>query len=131
MESLGGFGGEVEKKLKELKMDTEGNVLEKEREALNKVEPKESERRVHQLRKQREIMFQEELKHKRLKKIKSKVYRKIRNKNKKGEDEEEGEEGQMERLQEERATERVSLKHRTHGKYIKQLMRYAGDKDRV
>lgn len=37
----------------------------------------------------------------------------------------------MERLQEERATERVSLKHRTHGKYIKQLMRYAGDKDRV
>ena len=74
-------------------MDSEGNVLAKEREALNKVEPQESERRVHLLRKQREIMFQEELKHKRLKKIKSKVYRKIRNKQKTGDEEAEGEEG--------------------------------------
>ena len=74
-------------------------------------------------------MFNQEVENKRLNKIKSKLYRKIRKKQEKGKESMGNEE--IDEMLEERAKERMSLKHKTQNKYIKQLMRYGGDKKRV
>lgn len=92
----------------------------------NKLSVEEVAERRGELRKMRELMFRAEIKARRVNKIKSKTYRKIRRKEKErlgekiDEEEEEGEEGQMKR-ELERARERATLRHKHTGKWAKQM----------
>jgi len=70
----------VEAKLKELNLLNEEDFLKEEREMLKKLNPDEAKRRETELTKHRNLMFYQELKHKRISKIKSKLYHKIKNK---------------------------------------------------
>ena len=92
----------------------------------NKLSVEEVAERRGELRKMRELMFRAEIKARRVNKIKSKTYRKIRRKEKErlgekiDEEEEEGEEGRMKR-ELERARERATLRHKHTGKWAKQM----------
>ena len=92
----------------------------------NKLSVEEVAERRGELRKMRELMFRAEVKARRMNKIKSKTYRKIRRKEKErlgekiDEEEEEGEEGRMKR-ELERARERATLRHKHTGKWAKQM----------
>lgn len=84
--------------------------------------------RRNELRKMRELMFRAEIKAKRVKKIKSKMYRKIkrREREKLDVDEDEDEETMLKK----RAVERATLKHKNTGKWAKQMnARHGHDED--
>lgn len=95
------FGNRVENKLKRLKMDSEKNIIEQEREQIDRLDldSKETQKRLNMIKKQRDIMFQQEIQNKRLNKIKSKLYRKIKNKQKAKEIIEEGVENEAEKIE--------------------------------
>ncbi|TFK21288.1 Utp14-domain-containing protein [Coprinopsis marcescibilis] len=95
-----------------------------------------AERRA-ELRKMRELMYRAEIKAKRVKKIKSKTYRKLRRKEKermaeKIDDEEDSddEEAQMKK-EVERARERATLRHKHTGKWAKQMRSKHVDEDQM
>jgi U3 small nucleolar RNA-associated protein 14 len=73
----------VEAKLKELNLLNEEDFLKEERDMLKKLNPDEAKRREAELTKHRNLMFYQELKQKRISKIKSKLYHKIKNKREK------------------------------------------------
>lgn len=80
-----------------------------------------------ELRKMRELMFRAEAKAKRVAKIKSKTYRRLRKKERaklaeQDDDAEETEEGRL-KMEVERARERATLKHRSTGKWAMELKR--------
>ncbi len=70
----------VEEKLKELNLWNEEDFLQEEKDLLKKLNPDEAKRRETELAKNRNLMFYKELKQKRVAKIKSKLYHKIKNK---------------------------------------------------
>lgn len=70
----------VEAKLKELNLLNEEDCLNEEKELLKKLNPDEAKKRQTELAKHRNLMFYQELKNKRIAKIKSKLYHKIKNK---------------------------------------------------
>lgn len=100
---------------------TENKMLEANHLSVEEIEERRSE-----LRKMRELMFRAEIKAKRVSKIKSKTYRKIKRKEKErlGEllaaDESDGEDGRMKK-DIERAKERATLRHKNTGKWAKQM----------
>ncbi|KAM6498890.1 Utp14 domain containing protein [Amanita muscaria] len=103
-------------------MRTEENILKANKLTLEEV----AERRA-ELRRMRDLMFRAELKARRINKIKSKTYRKLRRKEKdrlgqltKDAGEEEGEEERIER-ERERAMERATLRHKQTGKWARQM----------
>ncbi|KAM3139952.1 hypothetical protein pb186bvf_007983 [Paramecium bursaria] len=87
---------------------------------------------------QKSIQFYTDLKLKRIAKIKSKIYRKIK---KRKSDQEKlklmaqltpyERREEMEKMKQERAKERVTLRHSTKNKFINQLLRFGGDKTTV
>ncbi|CAI5756168.1 unnamed protein product [Candida verbasci] len=95
-----------------------------------KLTPQELKKRTNELRLMRELMFREEKRNKRLRKIKSKTYHKIkkrereRNKELVETDEEEEEDQDMKR-----AKERMSLKHKTQSKWAQSMIKSGLSKD--
>lgn len=95
-----------------------------------KMSPAEMKKRTAELRLMRELMFREERKAKRIKKIKSKAYHRIkkkkllRNKELIESDESDTEHDIA------RAKERMSLKHKTQGKWAKDMIKHGMTKDK-
>lgn len=97
---------------------------------MNHMTLEEATARRAELRKMRDLMFRAEVKAKRLSKIKSKTYRRLKKKEKRklldklggdaAEDDEEDEEGRLKR-DVERARERATLKHKNTGKWAKSM----------
>ena len=93
----------------------------------NKLTLEEVEERRAELRKMRELMFRAELKARRINKIKSKTYRRLKRKEKgkltelsRNDAEEEGEDERMKR-ERARAMERATLRHKHTGKWARQM----------
>ena len=70
----------VEAKLQELNLFKEEDILEQEKEMLRKLNPDEAKRKLAEIVRNRNQMFYNELKQKRIAKIKSKLYHKIKKK---------------------------------------------------
>ncbi|KAG0345146.1 hypothetical protein BG004_003929 [Podila humilis] len=123
---------EVEKILIEGGMQ-EKKLMEFEELALNKMSTEEVEKRRSELRMMRDLMFRDELRAKRVSKIKSKLYRKIKKKERERNalTEEEMREldpqaAHEERLhaEQQRAQERMTLKHKNTGKWAKDQLKH-------
>ncbi|KAG6919847.1 hypothetical protein DXG01_015552 [Tephrocybe rancida] len=103
---------------------------------MNKLSVEEVEQRRGELRKMRELMFRAEIKARRIGKIKSKTYRKIKRKERErlGEKMEdvEGSEGEEDRMKREveRAKERATLRHKHTGKWAKKMRSREGEEGR-
>ncbi|KAK7463472.1 hypothetical protein VKT23_006821 [Stygiomarasmius scandens] len=109
-------------------MTTEASILQTEENMLkaNALSVEEVAERRRELRRMRELMFRAEVKAKRVKKIKSKVYRRLRRKERDaaGEDAEDADEDDEEkrlRMEKDRARERATLKHKNTGKWAKHM----------
>ncbi|KAF9578142.1 hypothetical protein BGW38_006215, partial [Lunasporangiospora selenospora] len=111
----------------------EKELVEFEELALNKVSVEEVEKRRTELRMMRELMFRDEIRAKRVAKIKSKMYRKIKKKERErnaltGEEMKDldPEQALEEQLLEERkrAEERMTLKHKNTGKWAKDQLKH-------
>lgn len=117
-------------------IDTEEQIKEKEQKVLNTMSSTEIKERVAQLAKMKRLMLSEEIKNKRIAKIKSKLYHKIKRKNK--EKEEKLLLEQLEQIdpetadkvklkqEEKRVDERMRMRHSTKSKYARNLIRFAG-----
>ncbi|KAF5312924.1 hypothetical protein D9619_002453 [Psilocybe cf. subviscida] len=108
---------------------TEDRMLE-----MNKLSVEEVAQRRAELRKMRELMFRAEIKARRVGKIKSKTYRKLRRKEKERlgekidedvEDDGDGEAGKM-KAELDRARERATLRHKHTGKWARQMRQKEG-----
>ncbi|KAJ3861098.1 Utp14-domain-containing protein [Lentinula novae-zelandiae] len=108
-------------------LDTEENILK-----TNAISVEDVAERRRELRQMRELMFRAEIKAKRVKKIKSKVYRRLKRKEKEAVDrnddgsEEELTEERRLKVEMERARERATLKHKNTGKWAKKMMSRGG-----
>ena len=71
---------EIEKALINDGLATDKQVMEKEKQNLWKLEPQEMQNRIKQMSKLKFMLFRQEIKNKRIKKIKSKLYHKIKRK---------------------------------------------------
>jgi U3 small nucleolar RNA-associated protein 14 len=109
----------------------EKNLQQYEELQMSKLSVEEVEKRVKELRKMRELAFHEEIKARRIAKIKSKTYRKIRKKEKNKLslkqlaelDPKLAREEQL-RLETARAQERMTLKHKNTSKWAKQALKH-------
>lgn len=101
--------------------------------AMAKMSPEEMRKRTNELRLMRELMFRDERRAKRLKKIKSKQYHKIKKRerlrNQELGDEAEDIDGEEEDHDMERAKERMSLKHKTQLKWAQSMIKSGLSKD--
>ncbi|KAG0666795.1 hypothetical protein C6P44_002608 [Monosporozyma unispora] len=114
----------------------ESNLIDPQKEstfeelATAKLTPEEMKRRTTEMRLMRELMFREERKAKRIKKIKSKAYRRIKkkemlkNREAAGLSDESDEEHDIAR-----AKERMTLKHRAHSKWAKDMVKHGMSND--
>ena len=129
-----GLEKEIQNALVKDGIATEKDIMEKEKKELLELDPEELKRRMKQMSKLKTLLFRQELKNKRLSKIKSKLYHKIKRKAK---DKEEGkllEELELidpeaakeyrDKIEEKRVEERISLRHGTTSKFAKNLKRY-------
>ncbi|CAB4446072.1 unnamed protein product [Rhizophagus irregularis] len=125
-----GFEKEVDSVLVESGVK-EKNLQQYEELQMSKLSVEEVEKRVKELRKMRELAFREEIKARRIAKIKSKTYRKIRKKEKNKLslkqlaelDPKLAREEQL-RLETTRAQERMTLKHKNTSKWAKQALKH-------
>lgn len=133
----------LEKSIQEIltnnKYDTEEKIIEEENKKLMQVNPEEVKQRYEELKRVKGLLFQQELKNKRQSKIKSKLYHKIKNKQK--EREEKILLGQLEEVdgdavrdyldkkKMQRIQERIELKHSFNSKFNKTVKRYNLHKD--
>ena len=139
---LNDFEASISGILKESNMDSEKKIQEFEQLATRKLSIEDVQRRTAELRKARELMYREELKAKRIKKIKSKSYHRIKKKERLRQEEaiqsalaeeRDGEPDSEEEMEREkrRAEERMSLKHKQSrwAKGVKDSGRGAWDDD--
>lgn len=125
---------EIEKALIKDGLATDKDIMEKEKQSLLELDPEEMKQRIRQMSKLKNLLFRQELKNKRLAKIKSKLYHKIKRKAKEKEEKKLLEELEMvdpeaareyrERIEEKRVEERISLRHGTNSKFAKSLKRF-------
>lgn len=111
----------------------ERKLMEFEELALNKMTTEEVERRRQELRMMRDLMFRDEIRAKRVSKIKSKLYRKIKKKERERNaltaeemrelDPEQAHEERM-NAEMQRAQERMTLKHKNTGKWAKDQLKH-------
>jgi len=111
----------------------EKSLQQYEEHQMSKLSVEEVENRVKELRKMRELAFREEIKARRIAKIKSKTYRKIRKKEKEKNkldleqltelDPKLAHEEQL-RLETARAQERMTLRHKNTSKWAKQALKH-------
>mgnify|MGYP001140729869 CR=1 FL=1 len=100
--------------------------------AVAKMSAEEMKKRTNELRLMRELMFRDEKRAKRIKKIKSKQYRKIQKKERlKNQEMVEGSdaESDVEDHDLKRAKERMTLKHKTQGQWAKSMIKSGLSKD--
>ena len=118
----------MDKLLKSAKLREE-DIAKTEELMMNNLSVEEVAERRNQLRKMRDLMFRADIKAKRVSKIKSKTYRRIRKKEKEklmaklgteGEDDEDDEEARL-KHEVERARERATLKHKNTGKWARSM----------
>lgn len=96
--------------------------------AAAKLDPAELKRRTNELRLMRELMFREEKRAKRIKKIKSKSYRRVHKKERlKNQELVEGSDDEDPDLQ--RSRERMTLKHKTQSLWAKSMIKSGLSKD--
>ena len=108
------------------------DLSRKEAELVNKID-------VGELLKAKRLLLYKEIKQKRVKKIKSKLYHRIKKKQKERQKAAELANAmksnqalvyeELQKMEYKRALERANLKHRTDNKYIKALKKYGGDKE--
>jgi len=117
---------------------TESSLVDDKKEAtfeeiaVAKLSPEEMKKRTNELRLMRELMFRDEKRAKRIKKIKSKQYHKIQKRERlKNQEMVEGEDFDMEDEDHDtkRATERMSLKHKTQSQWAKSMIKSGLSKD--
>ena len=77
----------IAESLKKQGLSTEQSIQQQEKELLANIDPKELEARIQHMQKVKGILFRNEMKHKRVKKIKSKLYHKLKKKAKEREEE--------------------------------------------
>jgi U3 small nucleolar RNA-associated protein 14 len=117
----------------------EAQLKKKEEAYLKRVDEIEATRRRNELMQQKQLQLYKDVKAKRLKKIKSKVYRALK-KRKRTKDESKKLEmlaeedpalflAEVEKNEKDRARERITLRHRNKTKFTEQLRRFADDKD--
>lgn len=98
--------------------------------ATAKMSPEEMKKRTAEMRLMRELMFREERKAKRLKKIKSKTYRRIKKKEMlKNRELAELSDESDDDMEAARAKERMTLKHRANSKWSKDMFKHGMAKD--
>lgn len=98
--------------------------------ATAKITPEEMRKRTIEMRLMRELMFQEERKAKRLKKIKSKTYRRIKKKELMRNNELTGASDESDTEKDiARAKERMTLKHKTNSRWAKDMIRHGMTND--
>lgn len=97
------------------------SIMEQEEDMLahNRVSKEEIAKRQKELSKMRSLLFYQEQKQKRIKKIKSKLYHKIRNKQEERKSHFENVSVNEQEMAEKRAEERMSLKHTNTSKWVK------------
>lgn len=125
---------EIEKALIKDGMATEKDIMEKEKQDLLQLDPEEMKRRLKQMSKLKTLLFRQELKNKRLARIKSKLYHKIKRKAKEKDEKKLLEELELidpqaakeyrDRIEEKRVEERISLRHGSTSKFAQSLKRY-------
>lgn len=128
---------ELEKKIHNVL--TESSLVDDKKEAtfedlaVAKMSPEELKKRTNELRLMRELMFREETRARRIKKIKSKSFRKIKKKERLREQSlVEGsdlDDSDIEENERKRAEERMSLKHKTQSKWAKSIIKSGLTKD--
>ncbi|SCU90958.1 LAFA_0F01068g1_1 [Lachancea sp. 'fantastica'] len=129
-------GTELEQKIGSLLQDSQLADPQKESTfeeiATAKMSPEEMRKRTAEVRLMRELMFREERKAKRIKKIKSKAYHRIKKKEllKNKELIEESEEESDTERDAARARERMTLKHKTSSKWAKDMVKHGMTKDK-
>jgi U3 small nucleolar RNA-associated protein 14 len=129
---------DYEKKIKEIlvknKCDTDDKILEQENKLLLNLNPEELKKRHDELKKLKFLLFQQEISHKRKAKIKSKLFHKIKKKQKEREEQlileqledvdPEGVKNYLEKKKLDRIKERIELKHSFNSKFNKTVKRY-------
>lgn len=128
------FEKEIKKTLVANKYDTEEKILKKENEELLKVNPEELKKRYEEIKKMRFLLFQKEQDSKRKAKIKSKLFHKIKKKqrereektliDKLGEIDPEAVNNYLDKKNMDRIKERIELKHSFNSKFNKTVKRY-------
>ncbi len=83
---LNDFHKKIESKLESMNIQNQKSVLKHEESVLEKVDPEEAKRRLIEARKHRTAVFYEEQKRRRISKIKSKLYHKIKKRQKQREE---------------------------------------------
>ncbi|KAG7663068.1 uncharacterized protein J8A68_003411 [[Candida] subhashii] len=135
-ESSSGVSSELEKRigkvLEESALVDDTKEAKFEEIAVGKLSPEEMKKRTQELRLMRELMFRDEKRAKRIKKIKSKQYHKIQKKERLRNQElvdelEGGDEDDDADLK--RAQERMSLKHKTQSSWAKSMIKSGLSKD--
>ena len=126
-------------KLQEMDMDTEANLKKRESHLLESLEADDRREKLDQLVGHKNLAMYKETKLKKMKKIKSKLYRQIRKKHKFKEEaiklEMMAEQDpklrfeQLEKLEIQRARERITQKHKNNSAYVKQIRKYNGEKN--
>lgn len=119
--------------LKESSLSSEKTLTNFEELAPSKLSMEEVKRRRNELRMMRELLFREEQKAKRIKKIKSKSYRRVHKKERERlKSMVDGSDGELDKegLDMERARERMSLKHKNTGKWAKRMVEQGFTKDK-
>ena len=125
---------EIHKALIKDGLATEKDIMEKEQKDLLQLDPEEMMNRVKQMSKLKFVLFNQELKNKRIARIKSKLYHKIKRKAKEKEEAKLIQELELidpaaakeyvEKLEEKRVEERISLRHGSTSKFAKSLKRF-------
>jgi len=128
------FEKDINDILKKEKYETDEQILKKEQEELMKVNPEELKKRYEEIKKIRFLLFQKEHNSKRKAKIKSKLYHKIKKKQREREEkdllEKLGEvdpsavNAYLEKKNIDRIKERIELKHSFNSKFSKTVKRY-------
>lgn len=72
----------MEGQLKQMELQSQQTVMKTEENALEKLTKEEAQERLKEARKQRTLVFNEEIKRRRIAKIKSKLYHKIKKRQK-------------------------------------------------
>jgi U3 small nucleolar RNA-associated protein 14 len=128
------FEKDINDILKKEKYETDEQILKKEQEELMKINPEELKKRYEEIKKIRFLLFQKEHDSKRKAKIKSKLYHKIKKKQREREEkdllEKLGEvdpnavNAYLEKKNIDRIKERIELKHSFNSKFSKTVKRY-------
>jgi U3 small nucleolar RNA-associated protein 14 len=120
--------------MKQYGMD-EQDIVRAQQLEMRKLDPEEVKRREAELARMRSVLFYHELKLKRVAKIKSKTFRKIRkrqaerNGEEGSDDEVEGSKAEQLKAEIERAKERMTLKHNNTSKWAKHVLSRGAHKD--